>query len=296
MANTVDLTAMSEYIKQNENQLFVESTIGAKSLDYVELMLSVKYKEALNYLSSEVVLQAASCGWDPNGSDTFFQRYIEVHPIEVEKEYCLYDFRRTVAGLQQLFEAGRLDLPWQEKIAQSNVEAIKAAVEEMVWQGNSGASVTGWLADAAEASAVTVTFASGDTAVEKIDSMVAALTPKMVKEGTILFVSYSDFMQYVRELNATCCASRGIIDSNTEALDYLGNSAVKIVPVMGLEGTGKMVADSKSLVYGTDLEGSETAYKWLTDEREDKALFKVIFLAGTAIKFPDRLIVGGAAE
>ena len=293
MANTVDLTGMGEYIRQNENQLFVESTVGAKTLDYVDLMLNVKHKEALNYLSSEVVLAAAQCGWNPQGSDTFAQRYIEVHPIEIEKEFCYYDFKPYVINEQMKFQAGRETLgSWEEKIARSNVEAIKAAVEDMLWKGNSGASVTGFLADAAEASAATVSFGSGDTAVAKVDAIVAALSAKMLAKGVNLFVAFSDFGQYVRELNGACC-NRAPIDAASDTLTYLGDSRVKIIPVLGLEGTGKMVAATDgSLVYGTDIEGSETAYRWFFDEKENKFLFHVMFVGGTAIRFVDEVIVG----
>ena len=293
MANTVDLTGMGEYIRQNSDQLFVKSTVGAKTLDYVDLMLNVKHKEALNYLDSTVVLDGAACGWNPQGSDVFSQRYIEVHPIEVEKEFCYYDFQNYVINEQMKFAAGRETLgSWEEKIADSNVEAVKAAVEYMLWQGNSGASVTGFLADAEEASAATVSFASGDTAVAKIDAVVAALTTRMLKKGVNIFVSFSDFGAYVREMNGACC-NRTPIDAASETLTYLGDSRVKIIPVLGLEGTGKIVAaTADALVYGTDVEGSETIYRWFFDEKENKFLFHILFVGGTAIRFPDEVIVG----
>lgn len=298
MANTLSLTALPEYIEQNRDQLFVKSTVGAKSLDYVELMLGVKHKEALNYLDSEVVLQAGNCGWNPQGSDVFSQRYIEAHTVEVEKEYCVYpDFKEKYMNYQLRFEAGRETLPFEEKIAESNVEAIKAAVENMVWQGNSGASVTGWLADAAEASAATVSFASGDTTVGKIDALVAALSARMLAKGVNIFMSNTDFRNYILESNSTCCANRPILDAAAESITYAGDSRIKLIPVLGLEGTGAIVAATPdALVYGTDLEGSEAIYRIWFDEKEQKFLFRVLFNAGTAIKFVDEVIVGSAGE
>lgn len=295
MANTVDLSSLSEYIKSNSDQLFVKSTVGAKTLDYIDLLLNVKNKEKLNYLDSEVVLQGAQCGWNPQGSDVFSERYIEVHPIEVEKEFCYYDFQKTAIAEQMKFAAGRETLgSWEEKIANSNVEATKKAVEIMLWQGNSGASVTGFLADAETASAATVSFGSGATAVGKVDAMVAALPVDMLAKGDIrIFMGFGDFRSYIQELNGSCCANRGIIDANTEALDYLGDSRIKLVPVLGLEGTGKMVAaTADALVYGTDIEGSETMYRWLWDEKESKYLLHIMFVGGTAIRFVDQVLVG----
>ena len=294
MANTVNLESMSEYIRQNSDQLFVKSTVGAKTLDYIDLMLNVKHKEALNYLDSEVVLAQAQCGWNPQGTDTFAQRYIEVHPIEVEKEYCYYDFKNYVINEQMKFAAGRETLgSWEEKIANSNVEATKAAVENMLWQGNSGAGVTGFLADAETASAATVSFSTGDTTVAKIDAVVAALSARMLAKGVNIFVSMTDFRNYVQESNGTCCANRPLLDAAADSITYAGDSRVKIVPVLGLEGTGKIVAaTADALVYGTDIEGSETIYRWFFDEKENKFLFHILFNAGTAIRFVDEIVVG----
>ena len=294
MANTVNLSSLSEYIKQNSDQLYVKSTVGAKTLDYIDLLLNVKNKEKLNYLDSEVVLQGAQCGWNPQGSDTFAERTIEVHPIEVEKEFCYYDFQKTVIAEQMKFAAGRETLgSWEEKIANSNVEATKKAVEIMLWQGNSGASVTGFLADAAEASASTVEFGSGATAVGKVDALVAALSAEMLAKGVNIFMSMTDFRNYVMESNGTCCANRPIIDAASESLTYLGDSRIKLIPVLGLEGTGKMVAaTADALVYGTDIENSEAIYRWFFDEKENKFLFHIMFVAGTAIRFPDQVVVG----
>lgn len=294
MANTVNLTSMSEYIRQNSDELFVKSTAGARSLDYIDIMLNVKGKEALNYLDSEVVLQGGACGWNPQGSDVFSQRFIEVHPVEVEKEFCYFDFQKYVINEQMKFQAGRETLgSWEEKIALSNVEAIRKAVDEMVWKGNSGASVTGLLADAAEASAATVSFASGDTAVAKIDALVAALTPAMLAKGVNIYMSFTDFRNYVLESNSTCCANKPMLDAASDEITYAGDSRVKLIPILGLEDTGKIVAaTADALVYGTDLEGSETAYRWTFDEKENKFLFYVLFNAGTAIRFPDEVIIG----
>lgn len=293
MANTLNLTALPEYIEQHKDQLFVDSVVGAKTLDFVELMLGVKHKDALNYLESEVVLQAGECGWNPQGTDTFAQRYIEVHLVEVEKEFCYIDFKQKYMNYQLRWEAGRETLPFEEKIAQSNVEAIKAAVEDMVWQGNSGASVTGFLADIAEASATTVSFGSGETIVGKVDDVVAAATAKMLAKGVNIFLSMTDFRNYVMESNSTCCANRPLLDAAADTITYAGDSRIKLIPVLGLEGTGAIVAATPdALVYATDLENSETVYDIWFDKKEQKFMFRVLFAAGTAVKYINEVVIG----
>ena len=294
MANTITFTpeSIQEYVNVHKDELLTKASLGAKSLEYAELMLNVKYKDTLNYLDSTVVLADGSdCDWNPQGSDTISQRTIEVAPITVQKEFCWKDFRKTFANYQLNFEAGRETLPFEEKIAASNMAAIKDEVEKMVWIGND--FVTGWVADAKESTNDAVEFAEGATATAKVDAMVAALTARMLKKGVNIFMSYTDFRNYVLEQNASCCANRGILDAASESIKYVGDSRITLVPVAGLEGTEVMFAATPdALVFATDIEGAENVYKFWYDEKEDKMLFKVLFNAGSAIKYLDEVIVG----
>lgn len=294
MANTLNVTALPDYIKEHRDELFVKSTLGAKTLEFVEIMPNVKWKDALNYLDSEVVLQDGSeCGWNPQGSDTFSQRFIETKAVEVEKEFCWKDFEKKYMNYQLLWEAGREKLPFEEKIADSNMNAIKEAIEDLVWQGDNTIGITGFLADIAAASATTVQFASGATMTEKIDSVVAAIPVGMLKKGVNIYLSYTDFRNYVQEQNGACCANKPVIDAASETIKYYGDSRITIVPVLGLEGEGAIVAaTADALVYATDVEGSENTYRMWFDEKDEKFMFRVLFRAGTAVKFPDEIVLG----
>ena len=296
MATTLNISSLPDYVEQHRDELFVSSTVGAKSLDYVEIMPNVKYKDALNYLDSEVEIREASCGWNPGGSDTFAQRYIEVKTVEIEKEWCYLDFSKKYMNYQLNFEAGRETLPFEEKLAESNTNKVKEAVEVGIWQGISGIT-DGWLAEAVSESAATADFASGMTVSEKINAVVAALSSKMLSKGVNIFLSETDFRNYVLEANASCCGNRPVIDAASAEITFAGDSRIKLVSVLGLENTGKIVAATPdALVYGTDIEGSETVYRLWFDEKEQKFMFRVLFNMGTAIKFVDEVVLGADAE
>ena len=297
MANTVDYTKMGEFITRESDRLVVESATQAKSLDYVNVLLGIKHKQAIPYLNSTVELAAASCGWDPAGSDYFGERMIEVHPIEIEKEYCFYSFKPYVSNLQMRFAAGLESMPWEEKVADANVQATKAELEKALWQGNSGASITGWLNDAAADSAATVTFNSGQTVVDKVDAMVAALPSKMLAKNVTIFMSESQMRDYILQSNATCCQTRPIQDAANKDFTYVGDSRIKLVGVAGLEdaqGDPMVATTIDGLTYGTDIEDSEARYEWFEDKKESKFLLRIMFVAGTAILLPSDVLVGKA--
>ena len=303
MASAFNLSGLTDYVNIHKDELFIKATVGARSLDLVEIMGDVKWKDALQYLDSEVVLADGSvCGFNPQGSDVFTERYIETKAVKIEKEWCAKDFEKKAGNYQLRYEAGRESLPYEQKIAESNMNAIKEAVERLVWRGNATIGIDGWLAQATAETLVTdVTFATGSTTIAKVDAMVAAIPAKALAKGVNLFMSYTDFRNYVAEQNSSCCANRPILDAAAESIKYVGDSRISLVPVSGLElassaETSYMLAATEdALVYGTDIEGSENRYDfWFSRDTETFRL-RVLFRAGTAIKRPDEVVLGTQA-
>lgn len=295
MATTLNLNTLPDYIEQHRDELFIKSTLGTKSLDYLDIMTNVKFKEAINFLDSTVVLQDGSdCNWNPQGEDTFSQRFIEVVPVEVQKEYCWKDFRKKYMNYQLLWEAGRETLPFEEKIAQSNMNAIQEKMEDAVWQGITG--LAEGVIDkikAESANTVNVTFASGETITEKVDKIVAAIPLVALKKGVNVFMSYTDFRTYIQESNAGCCSNRPVIDAASESISYFGDSRVTIVPVLGLEGQNVIVAFPKdAVVYGTDVENADNHYEMWYSKDDDKFRFYVLWMFGIALRFPNEIVYG----
>lgn len=292
----INVNSLPQYVEENRDELFVKSVAGTKTLDYIEVMGGVKGKAALNYLDSSVVLaNGENCGWNPQGDDTFTQKYVETKLITVQKEFCWKDMRNKWMNYELNIAAGRETLPFEQKIAESNMAAIKKEVEKMVWQGNEGVGLTGFIAQMTADSAVVK--GTGADAVARIEKAIELIPGDALEKGVNIFVSWTDFRSYVKAKNAECCANMPIIDANTAELIYAGDSRIKIVPVAGLEGTLKVVAaTADALVYATDIEDADAVYRIWFDEKEDKFLFKVLFNAGVALKYSDELVLVSSAE
>lgn len=296
----IKLNTLTEYVNIHKDELLTKAVLGANTLDHVEKMLDVKYKDQLNYLDSTIVLaDGSSCGWNPQGDDTFTARTIEVVPLTVQKEFCWKDMRKYWMNEQLLFAAGKETLPFEQKFVENNINAINAELEKQIWQNvkdTDGALFDGFIkliSDAANSHKVSL--AEGYTAIDIIDKTYAALTPVMLLQNPTIFVSHSTFRNYIQGLNAVCCANRPIVDANTDSITYPGDSRVKIVPVTGLEGAEDkalaVASPEENLVYGTDVDGSENEFRLWFDEKEDKFLFKVLFNAGVQYKFDDMIVI-----
>lgn len=291
----INVSTLPDYIQANRDELFVKAIASTKTLDYIESMLGVKGKAALNYLDSTVVLaDGESCGWNPQGDDTFTQKTVSTKLVTVNKEFCAKQMRSKWMSYDLSLAAGRENLPFEQKIADSNVAAIKKAVEKLIWQGDTGLSIDGLLKQIkAEENSIKVN--GGTTILDKVGKVIAAIPAGALEKGVNVFMSYTDFRSYVEAKNAECCANMPIIDANVDYLVYAGDSRIKLVPVAGLEGTNKIVAAPyDALVYATDVEDSEGIFKMWFDEKEDKFLFKVLFTAGTAVKYSDEVVLYSA--
>lgn len=300
MASAINLNGLNTYVEQKSDELLTKAIMGAKTLDVIDVMLDVKYKAPLNYLDSTVdFADASTCGWNASGSDTFTQRTIEVSPLKVNKEWCARDMRKYWMNYQLLIDANRETLPFEEKIVEENLNAINKKLETAIWQETSLFSgLLKFISTDASAGIKTYDASAGVDYNEVIDEAYQNITDDMYARGEIvMFVSPTVYRGYISQLNAVCCANRETIDAASDFITYPGDSRVTIRPTFGLTGakiSGKdvyVVATwAKNLVFGTDVENSENDFKVWYDDKDEMTRFKVLFNAGTQIKFPAEVI------
>lgn len=291
-AKILDLSNLTEYVEQKSDELLTSAILGAKTLDVIDVMLNVKYTAPLNYLDSTVVLaDASTCGWNPQGSDEFTQRTIEVFPVKVNKEWCARDMRKYWMNYQLLIDANRETLPFEEKIVAENIKAINIELEKEIWQNDASALFPGFLYVLEDEGAVTET--ADRTASDGVDVAYGEITDEMYAHGDVtMFMDPTLYRNFIKEANAVCCANRDMLDAASDYITYPGDSRVIMRPTAGLAGTNQIVVTwAKNLVFGTDVEGSENDYKVWYDDKDEMTRFKVLFNAGVQVKFPDQAAI-----
>lgn len=291
MASAINLSNLSEYVEQRSDELLTSAILGAKTLDVIDVMLDVKYTAPLNYLDSTVVLaDASTCGWDPQGSDEFTQRTIEVFPVKVNKEWCARDMRKYWMNYQLLIDANRETLPFEEKIVAENIKAINIELEDQIWNNDASALFPGFLYVLEDGGATTL---DASTASDGVDIAYDNITDEMYAHGDVtMFMDPTLYRTFIKEANAVCCANRDALDAASDYITYPGDSRVIMRPTAGLAGTKQIVVTwAKNLVFGTDVEGSENDYKVWYDDKDEMTRFKVLFNAGVQVKFPDQAAI-----
>ena len=294
MATTLSTSALTEYVNVHKDELLTRATLDAVTLRYIDIMPNVKYKDVIPMLESTIQLQDGSvCGFSPNGSDTFGDKAIETKAWKVEKEWCWKEFEKTFANYSLLWEAGRENTDYCEKMAEHNLGLIQEAVEEMVWSGDTTIGLTGITELVTSVESGDTIAASGittaSTIADIVDAVVAAIPMTALKKGVNVFMSYTNLRKYILAQNAVCCANRPVQDAAAGEFIYVGDSRVTLVGVGGIGDNFFCAASKDAIVYATDIEGSENVYKLWYNLDEDKVRFRVLARSGVALRHPEEI-------
>lgn len=291
------------YIDESKEELIAKAVLGGKTIGLINLMGGVKGKTALNYLTSDVVLQDASeCGWNPSTSNEISRKYVEPLYLGVQAEFCEKNFLGTYAAYKLKTAAGQKNLPFAEDFMNDIVANINNKLEKMVWQGdasNTGATeFDGFIKLADDAGATTLDFVGGSSVWAAIKEVYLNVPEEAIADDLAIFVGAGTFRKFIQELVE---ANLYHYNPNDDPMEYrLPGTNVRVIAVHGLDGTEGddyiFASRLSNLIYATDMLGDKEVLDfWYS---KDDQIFKldIEWMSGVAIKFDDEVVVGKIAQ
>ena len=288
-----NVASLPDYVNQNRGELISKAQLGFETRKYVTLMPGVKYKEALNIIATDPILQTRTCGWDASGNVDFSQRVMEVHPYKVNMELCEEDLRKKYMNDQLVVKAGGEVLPFEEKITNNIVESVNAQIEKLVWTATDASN--GWdgflTKFDADANVIDVSVGASDyaTAIEVYKAI-----PEEILSKAEIFVGDEKFRSIVLEITAKNLFHYDPTIGDARTIILPGTNT-KLHAVHGLNRTKRMVAaDPDNLYYGFD--GDEDADSFDIWYSKDNQEFRVAikFNSGVQYAFGDQIVVSEA--
>lgn len=292
---------LSDYVATNRDLLIASfGLVGNGTRDLVTIMTGVKYKEKLNYMEIEPVLQdGEACGFTPqDGGLELSQREVEVAPIKVDIDICPRTLRKKYA--QYLIRLNAVaegqSMPFAQEVANGLVEQINKEIETLIWQGDTDDDdlIDGWIPQITAVGAGTTAVSSMPAgAYDGILAVYMAMPAQARKRGGYIFVApeiYDVFLQDLVKLNYYHYASA----NETAPVEFfLPGTNVKVRSTEGLENSLTIVGTfAKNLVYATDMEHDEEDLDmWYS---KDDRLFKIeaLWASGVSFYFPDMIVYG----
>jgi hypothetical protein len=310
-----NVSALTNYTKENEKQLVFSSVLGNKTAELIKaqgnILLEVKSSEKIGIMDTDAFFQSgASCGFSASGTTSFTQRAVTVGAIKVNEALCMKDLESKY--LQKALPAGSMytEMIFAEDYSNRKAEKIASQLETALWNGDIlsadgnlnkfdgllklitaaggsvvDANVSGFITGGPIAS-ITVT-----NVVSVFDAIYTAIPAKVVaKDDITIFCGMDVFRLYTVALkNANLFAYNLNVKADSEF--FLPGTTVKVVAVQGLNGSNKLVASRISnLFIGTDILDEQSRFELFFAVEADQMRFVSEFKMGVNFAFPDEVV------
>ena len=314
---SLDLTGLTNYVKENEQPLATSLVFKPKTAQLIEgagnVMVGVKSAEKINIMETDAVFQAGgSCGFNASGTTTFTQRSLTVGKIKVNEAICPKTFEAKYT--QKALRAGSSYdyMPFADEYTSKKIAVIGKQLEVALWQGDtasldanlkqfdgllkqiapSGVLVSGVVDGNPDA----VTEITTSNVISIIDGIYQLIPTSIVDNGdVVIFAGMDTFRKYTVALKAA-----NLFHYAAEAADFeivIPGTSIKLVGVNGLNGTDKIVATRLSNLYlGVDLLNEEDRFELFYAKEADEMRFVAEFKMGVNYAFPSEIVYFALAE
>ena len=305
-----DVSALTNYTKENEALLVTSSVLGAKTASLIKansnVMIGVKSSEKINIMDTDAIFQAGgSCGFNASGTTTFTQRTVTVGKIKINESLCPKSLESKYLQ-KSLPEGSRYDtIAFAADYTEKKSARIAAQLETAIWQGDTvSANVNlnkfdGFVkligTSAVEANNTTyfgtpATSITSANVVAVVDALYKAIPAEVVsKDDMTIFMSQDVFRTYTIALKNANMFNYSF-DGKADSEFILPGTSIKVVATPGLNGVSKLYAMRLSNAFlGTDLLNEEERYELFYAKEADEVRFVAEFKLGVNVAFLDEV-------
>ena len=308
----LDLSALTNYVKENELQLTSAAIFSAKTASLIEargnVQVGIKSAETINVMTTDAVFQAGgSCGFNSSGTTTITQRTLTVGKIKVQESICPKTFEAKYTQ-KALREGSSYDyMAYAEEYSAQKVQRIGAALETAIWQGDTASGTAnlarfdglikiidglgfGGAGDPIDGNPADLTTLTSANVISAVDSIFAVLPAALLdKDDVVIFCGNDTFREYVIALRTANLFHYPVDAANMELV--IPCTAIKLIGVNGLNGTDKMFGLSMANLYlGTDMLNEQDRFELFYAKEADEMRFVVEFKLGVQVAFPDEVV------
>ena len=305
-----DVTALTNYTKENEALLVTSSVLGAKTASLIKaqgnVMVGVKSSEKINIMDTDAIFQAGgTCGFNASGSTTFTQRTVTPGKVKINESLCPKSLEAKYLQ-KALPEGSRYDsIAFAADYTDKKSARIAAQLETAIWAGDTASAnvnlnkFDGLVkligTSAVEANNTTyygtpATSITSTNVVAVVDALYKAIPAQVVaKDDITIFLSQDVFRTYTIALKNANYFNYSF-DGKADSEFFLPGTSVKVVATPGLNGVSKLYAIRLSnLFLGTDLLNEEERYELFYAKEADEVRFVAEFKLGVNVAFLDEI-------
>jgi len=306
----------STYAGEAAAQYIAAALLSAKTLDnkYVTIMPNVKYKEVIQKLAVDGIVQDASCDFVTSGSVTISERVITPKELQVNLQLCKQNFVASWEALQLGFSAfDEIPKSFNDYLVSYVGGVVAQATEQSIWTGS--ASTNGQFGGFQPALSSSIAAASGVIAatsgsiiisgsitsanvLDKLNSVVNSI-PNTVygKEDLLLYVPTNVGKAYQQALAGGAVGANGWNNQMNVGDKPFNFNGIEIVMCPGMGSNAIVAAQKSNLFFGTGLLSDYNEVKVIDMANIDGSQnYRVImrYTAGTQIGVLSDVVYYGA--
>ena len=296
----LNVNTLTNYVEEKRLPLIAKSFLSGKTIDLIQLETGVLQDTALNLVSASVDFgDGATCGWNATDGVALSQRILKPTFLKVNQSFCDKSLLKKWASYEVKLAAGREQLPFEESFMAEIANAISESIEKLVWQGDStnDNEPDGFLKilGAVSSGVVSATWSAGTTAYNRIKTVYNAIPANIIdKEDTVIFVGEETYREFIQDLVA---ANLYHFSPDYKAGEYmLPGTAIRVIAVNGLNGTGKIVAGRLSnFFYGVGAEDDKDTFDFWYSQDNREFRLAVYFAMAVQVAYPNEIVLGKQA-
>lgn len=289
---------------------FVPNVYGrVRTTDHINVIPDVKYTKVIPTVSESegTFVTADSCSSFSNGATTSVTGVtLTAVYLKKEESFCLNELEQYYFGQYMKRGSDQENLPFEQAFLENKMNVIAKRLDTMYWQGDANVGLTGEIAAAITAGAVSLTasaIGTGATAfgistavnngiISTLDLMVDNLNASLLdEEDLVLFVGRDVFDRYTRSIRNLNFYHASPDEIRNGVTPLFGKNNIKLVATAGLNGTYKALLHKGSWIFwGTDLAPTDEPIKGEYSMYYDKYLLRYKVKIATGIAFGSKAV------
>jgi len=304
------------YAGEAAAQYIAAALLSAKTLDnkYVTIMPNVKYKEVIQKLAVDGIVQDASCDFVTSGSVTISERVITPKELQVNLQLCKQNFVASWEALQLGFSAfDEIPKSFNDYLISYVGGYVAQSTEQSIWTGSastngqfggfqpalSASIAAGTGVIAAKSGSIVISGSINAGNVLSVLNSVVDTIPATVygKEDLLLYVPTNVGKAYQQALAGGAVGANGWNNQMNVGDKPFNFNGIEIVMCPGMGSNAIVAAQKSNLFFGTGLLSDYNEVKVLDMANIDGSQnYRVImrYTAGTQVGILGDVVYYGA--
>ena len=312
-------TITSTYAGEFAGQYIAAALLSAKTLDnkYVTIHPNVKYKEVIQKIAVDGIVQDASCDFVTSGSVALTEAVLTPKELQVNLQLCKQQFVQSWEALQLGFSAfDEIPKNFNDYLISYVGGVVAQATEQSIWRGtNINGQFLGFEASlsasvAAGTAIAAGTSAAGQTAgaisgsitsanvLSKLDTIVNSIPDAVYgKEDLLLYVPTNVAKAYQQALAGGAQGANGWNNQMNVGEKPMNFNGVEIVLCPGMSANKVVAAQKSNLHFGTGLLSDYNEVKVIDMANIDGSQnYRIImrYTGGVVVGIPGDVVYYGA--